>query len=289
MAEAITSETEQYIKCSKCRLKYKNNHIDIAHDFGYNRLGEQFKTCFICRDKQKKKREDSKKGITHEHYDEIDRELRYKYEEEFKTDSRDKNVKRFTEEEQVDRYAKMLFFWDINQVLNPDDVINDPKLTAKYFYISNMRSQTYHTIMTRFDDRMQKLIFDRYKELAETHNENKKVEAFIKRNNYPKYKEVLKMLSNKLDVSAEYGGFNHEWMNKIWDDINNEKRIKVIGNLINSRGGFQAMSKNHETLMIVVRHFLKKEKLTDIDNMVILNSIYKSVEQAWDGIGDWRQ
>ena len=76
MAEAITSETEQYIKCSKCRLKYKNNHIDIAHDFGYNRLNEQFKTCFICRNKQKKKREDSKKEIKDEHYDEVDKELR---------------------------------------------------------------------------------------------------------------------------------------------------------------------------------------------------------------------
>ena len=54
MAEAITSETDTYIKCSKCKLKYKNNHIDIAHDFGYNRLNEQFKTCFICRDKRKK-------------------------------------------------------------------------------------------------------------------------------------------------------------------------------------------------------------------------------------------
>ena len=101
----------------------------------------------------------------------MERELRYKYEEEFKIDSRDKSVKSFTEEEQVDRYAKMMFFWDINQVLNNDDVISDPKLTAKYFYISNVRSQTYHTIMTRFDNTMQKLIFKRYKELAEAHNE----------------------------------------------------------------------------------------------------------------------
>ena len=115
------------------------------------------------------------------------------------------------------------------------------------------------------------------------------VEDFIKRNKYPKYNEVVKIISDKLDVFAEYGGFNHEWMNKIWDDINNEKKIRVIGNLINSRGGFQAMSCNHETLMIVVRHFLKKEKLTDIDNMIILQSINKSVKQAWDGIGDWRQ
>ena len=84
MAETNTSEDNKYIKCSKCRLKYKHNDIDKAHDFGYNRLGEQFKTCFICRDKQKKKRENIKKEekqnsdkeITDEHYDEVDKELR---------------------------------------------------------------------------------------------------------------------------------------------------------------------------------------------------------------------
>ena len=195
----------------------------------------------------------------------------------------------FTEEEQVDRYARMLFFWDINQVLNNDDVINDPKLTAKYFYISNMRSELNNTIITIFNERIQDLIFKRYQELAEAHNEKLMVEQFTKRNKYPKYNEVIKIISDKLDVYAEYGGFNHEWMNKIWDDINNEKKIRVIGNLINSRGGFQAMSKNHGTLMIVVRHFLKKEKPTDIDNMIILQSIYKGVERAWDGIGDWKR
>ena len=63
MADTDTSEDNKYIKCSTCKLKYKNNHIDIAHDFGYNRLGEQFKTCFICRDKQKKKREEEKKIV----------------------------------------------------------------------------------------------------------------------------------------------------------------------------------------------------------------------------------
>lgn len=70
----------------------------------------------------------------------------------------------------------MLFFWDINQVLNNDDVINDPKLTTKYFYISNMRSELNNKIMTRFDDRMQKLIFKRSRELAEIHNQKLMVE-----------------------------------------------------------------------------------------------------------------
>ena len=39
----------------------------------------------------------------------------------------------FTEKEQIDRYARMLFFWDINQVFNNDDVINDPKKLLNIF------------------------------------------------------------------------------------------------------------------------------------------------------------
>ena len=65
----------------------------------------------------------------------------------------------------------MLFFWDINQVLNPDDVINNPKQTTKYYYISIMRSQLTEIIITIFNERMQELIFKRYTELAEAHNE----------------------------------------------------------------------------------------------------------------------
>ena len=70
------------------------------------------------------------------------------------------------------------------------------------------------------------------------------------------------------------------------EQLADEKKIKIVGNLINKRGGFQAMSQNHSALMKVVRHFLKKEKLGDDANTIQLN-IYKVVEQAWHGIGEW--
>ena len=46
----------------------------------------------------------------------------------------------FTEDEEVDRYARMLFFWDINQVLNNDDVINDPKLSKIFLHFKYAKS-----------------------------------------------------------------------------------------------------------------------------------------------------
>ena len=108
------NETDKYIKCSKCRCKYINSDDSIKKDFGYNRLNERYKTCVICRDKQKMKREKNKifnndKEITDENYEEIDKELRSKYKNEFKIKSTDNNIGFFTEDEQINRYAKMLF------------------------------------------------------------------------------------------------------------------------------------------------------------------------------------
>ena len=46
---AEQSEDNKYVKCSKCKCKYINNYEHIKSDFGYNRLGEQFKCCIKCR------------------------------------------------------------------------------------------------------------------------------------------------------------------------------------------------------------------------------------------------
>jgi len=276
-------------KCSRCK-----SEIDISY-FGMNRKKEPYKTCDTCRSKRKPSN-NTDKGISRfdisdEHYADVDKELRAKYEKEFQKDSRDHTMNIFSEEEQIDRYAQMLMFWDTNRPVchNLDDIISDPRQAAKYFYISDMRSQLNEAIMTKFDSRVQKLIGDKYKELVETHNEKLAVEKFTKRNKYPTFQDMLIMLSKPEDVHvyAEYGELNHEWMKKIWDDIHNEEKIKVVGKLINKRGGFQAMTQNHAALIKVVQHFLKQDKLNDIDAMTIQYNIYKGVERAWHGIGEW--
>ena len=42
---------EQFVKCGRCACKYHNNEESIKQDFGHNRLGERYKTCFKCREK----------------------------------------------------------------------------------------------------------------------------------------------------------------------------------------------------------------------------------------------
>ena len=275
-------------KCSRCK-----SEIDISY-FGMSRKKEPYKTCDNCRNKNKTEVKQHDRGIsrfdiTEQHYANVDNELRAKYENEFKKDSRDDTMRLFTEEEQVDRYAKMLLFWDVNRpsIRDMGDVISDPNLAAKVFYISDMRSQVHKAIMEKFDERVQKLIGDKYKHLAGCHNEQVVVDEFIKRHKYPTFKQVLNILSKDLHIYAEYGEPNHEWMKKIWSNIHDRDRAIVVGKLIDNRGGFQAMTNNHAALMKVVRYFLKQDELSEQDTMTIMNVIYKNVESAWHGIGQW--
>ena len=231
---ADNTESDNYFKCSKCKCKYEKDK------FGLNRFNNMYKTCITCRNKYKKKSSNnatdssnnnetnsSDNYLSHDHYDVVDKELRAKFEKEFGIDSRSTEYKFFTEDQQVERYAKMLVFWDTNKpcINSLDDImVNNSLDCAKYFYISDKRSQVNKQIFEKFNKRVQKLIGDKYRQLIEIYNENKLVENFTKRNEYPSYPEVLKIISDDIPASAAYGELNHEWMKKVWENVNDEKR-----------------------------------------------------------------
>ena len=49
------SGEDKYIKCSKCKCKYINDDKHIDNDFGFNRLGERYKSCTKCRNNRAKR------------------------------------------------------------------------------------------------------------------------------------------------------------------------------------------------------------------------------------------
>ena len=44
---------DTHIKCTRCNVEYHKTDEDIKDNFGYNRLGEPFKTCLNCREKKR--------------------------------------------------------------------------------------------------------------------------------------------------------------------------------------------------------------------------------------------
>ena len=124
------------------------------------------------RNKKKNNTEEINCEITPEHYALVDKELRLKYEEQFNKDSMDKSYKYFSEEEQIQRYASMLVFWDTNRPCDNGlvDAMNDPYTAAKMFYVSNMRAQVDISIIQKFDFNMQNRIEARYDLLLNVYN-----------------------------------------------------------------------------------------------------------------------
>ena len=75
----------------------------------------------------------------------------------------------FSREQQIERYAKIMAFWDKNMpgsISNFDLEKFDPYLMAKYFFIADKRSQTLHKIMS-FDEDIQDEITERLNELLD--------------------------------------------------------------------------------------------------------------------------
>jgi len=152
----------EYIKCSNCKCKFINNDEHTKFDFGYNRLGKRFKCCVKCRENGRKHNERNKTHatcdkqnnlsdieITQRHYEQVDKDLRKLYEQEFNIDSFDRNHRLFTMEEQIDRYAKMLLLWDKNNPsMTKAEHEIDANIMAKLIYVSEMRSQTFKQILS---------------------------------------------------------------------------------------------------------------------------------------------
>ena len=139
--------------CSRCK-----SNIDISY-FGMSRKKEPYKTCNNCRPGFKKENK-----ITINHYEIIDKELRNEYEKETGVNSEDFSYKDFTFQEQVDRKAKMLLFWDKHRP-TIDIGENDPYKIAKLMYVSDMRVKTLNNIATCSDE-LQNAICKRYSELS---------------------------------------------------------------------------------------------------------------------------
>ena len=57
-------------------------------------------------------------------------------------------------------------------------------------------------------------------------NDELSVERFLTDNEYPCYDQVVQLIGNNLAMFSEYGEFNHNMMNNIWNDIHNTDKLK---------------------------------------------------------------
>ena len=81
-------------------------------------------------------------------------------------------VKVKTEDQLIDEYAKQFVLLDTNRPsdVEVEDVHSDPCKVEQLFMISEMRSKLYRNMMKQCNEDLQKRIFEKYKQLAEEHN-----------------------------------------------------------------------------------------------------------------------
>ena len=76
----------------------------------------------------------------------IDREHRKEYEDEFGLDTKDTGYSYYTHEEQIERYAKNILFWNKHRpTIDLDDI--DPDTQAILFYVSSQMTRLQHKLL----------------------------------------------------------------------------------------------------------------------------------------------
>lgn len=105
---------------------------------------------------------------------------------------------------------------------------------------------------------------------------------YISKNPYPSYKDIIDILTrtDQIDLLAEYGEFNHEQCKLIYENLGNKAIVRKCGELINERGGIEAM---RGAYYVIAKH----SPLRESDDRRIWAE-YWLVSLYWDGVGDWR-
>lgn len=106
------------------------------------------------------------------------------------------------------------------------------------------------------------------------------VTKYIKENPFPSYDEMITRIGNNMDVYAEYGESNHNSLKKIYESCMNRDVAKKEGLLIYKRGGTRALQLNCAAFMYYGPFSTSHNPEIKYES--------KTLEFAWDGIGEFR-
>ena len=138
----------------------------------------------------------------------------------------------------------------------------------------------------------------------DTDKAKKIIQKFIKKNPYPEYNDVTKMLKKNfneyresddrefgihyLNLVSEYGQPNHKWMKEIYENRMNEKLLKANGEKMYNRGGALVMQSNYSTVIEILKDMLENKDMKNDERVEILYPIKTQISECWNGIGEWR-
>ena len=106
------------------------------------------------------------------------------------------------------------------------------------------------------------------------------LKSFFYEYKYPEYDIVISLIKDDSELASEYKEFNHNLLNKLWDNFTKEQKNKIICNLTKTRVGFLSLINNHTIFMRVLRYILKQFEVENRDAIFI--NTYKLMKRLWN-------
>lgn len=169
----------------------------------------------------------SDQEINPEYYIEVDNELRIKYRNYMGVDPDDATFRQFTTEQQIERYARNLSFWIIEQ--NSVTLESSGKEFARNFFISNNYAELVKKIKSKFNKNDEKKIRTRCLELTRMNSHTKTLDK-IRNELKQKYKTAAKLykiakeeieLDGKtFDINPDIWLINQNTLRNGWEKFN---------------------------------------------------------------------
>ncbi len=122
--------------------------------------------------------------------------------------------------------------------------------------------------------------------------ERRLMRDFVSQNFYIDYATLSSELENNKDYfvyAAEYGEYQHELMETIFNNITDTRIIKKCGRKINKLGGFTAMQGCFYCFCYALRLIGQRENINEETGIHTLRCIRTHLEIEWHEIGEWRR
>jgi hypothetical protein len=108
----------------------------------------------------------------------------------------------------------------------------------------------------------------------------------LSRYEYPTYREVQEMTEGlfQIDPDRQSDDFvDYECMTTVCHNIFDVHVVKWMGADIEDRRGFESMQANYYMFLHVFR-----DELRDPEIVIAWRMVKELINDAWDGVGDWR-
>lgn len=138
----------------------------------------------------------------------IDDEYQLKYEEFTGINANSREFKLFSEDEQIERYAKALKFWEHEYITPNSD--SDMVTLQKSYFVANARTELTQNIKSKFPIEVQQKIFDRKNSVI-----SEKIKNDIKKELENKYNQAIKLYNickRELDEDNNIICDPNEWL-----------------------------------------------------------------------------